>query len=722
MSSATTGLDIKERAYVMHLRGDSFKQIGDELGIGKSTAYKYVKELEKRRKGEGEAVAQMTGGRQGQQEGDAVAKKSAAQNASGLAGVPASKPSAFKMSYEELRVNYEKQFDPLIPTTGESATPKPAQVAHSAPAPAITAQSDPIGTKTAPTHVEPIPPAVAVTKVQKIQAHKPLNFDKVLDADKVVHAEIPEKHSVKQPANNAGSPMPEESVKASDLPSPAPAAAPKPERKIKEFTGDDLIAKTFECLPFSGKFKELIGTPSKLFAGLIWGLPKGGKSNFSIRFADYLQEHFGKVVYIAAEEGESVTLQEKFKDIGGSKVTVVETRDRDAIREYLSKKNCDFVFIDSINNAGIDNDFLELLKSENSTKSFVGIVQATKGGNFKGDQALTHNCDFIIKVVDGIAYHHGRFNVASEIPIFEEPLYEKSSAEVRNAATTRSNKGFVKPQAQAATVVSDNVCDEAASECRDNDDDETSEARAVTAMADEADDAHIDEVRLTNAESQRTKEEVDLISEQRTPLLFTPQRATARLPLKLELLHMQMSDAGNAVSENHSGSSEGLSGLSAVLSPDNAHSGKSSGKASKKAKSKKNTESGEYAFGEALLIVGGVFAGAYIYYNIVDGAKKKMLPAKVKSMRVLNSPAKAIGQQVLGNAPQVREPQKAISGKSCQPTAPNLVLGAQPQVTQRQYSTNAPTQQAGRFNKSQTANRRKLDDFDFGWDGSELLL
>lgn len=197
-------------------------------------------------------------------------------------------------------------------------------------------------------------------------------------------------------------------------------------KKVKEFTGDELIEKKFDSLEFEGKFLELIGKPSKLFSGIIWGLPKGGKSNFSIRFADYLQEYFGDVVYIAAEEGESVTLQEKIKAIGGSKVTFAENKDRQSIREYLQTKSCDFVFIDSINNAGIDNEFLELIKQENPSKSFISIVQATKGGNFKGDQALTHNCDFIIKVIAGVAYHSGRFNTTTEISIFDQPLYEKN--------------------------------------------------------------------------------------------------------------------------------------------------------------------------------------------------------------------------------------------------------------------------------------------------------
>lgn len=195
--------------------------------------------------------------------------------------------------------------------------------------------------------------------------------------------------------------------------------------QVKQFTGDELMRKKFKCLEFTGKFLELIGKPEKIFSAVIWGLPKGGKSNFAIRFADYLQEFFGRVLYIAAEEGASVTLQNKIRDIGGSRVTFRGTRDRGEIRNHLKSNDFDFVFIDSINNADIDNDFMEFLKKENPKKSFIAIAQATKSGNFKGDQALTHNCDFIIKVEKGIAYHQGRFGSSSEVEIFKEPLYSK---------------------------------------------------------------------------------------------------------------------------------------------------------------------------------------------------------------------------------------------------------------------------------------------------------
>ncbi len=211
-------------------------------------------------------------------------------------------------------------------------------------------------------------------------------------------------------------------------PKPTKLAVPNipNDKKLQGFTGKQLLEMKFDTLNFTGKFLELIGKPEKRFAGLIWGLPKGGKSNLALRFADYLQEYFGNVLYVAAEEGKSVSMQDKIKEIGSSDITFIESRNRDDIKDFIGKSKYDFVFIDSINVAGIDNEFLESIKQDNPKKSFVAIVQATKGGNFKGDQSLEHNCDFVIKVVNGVAYHKGRFGPESEVEIFKEPLYLKN--------------------------------------------------------------------------------------------------------------------------------------------------------------------------------------------------------------------------------------------------------------------------------------------------------
>lgn len=205
-----------------------------------------------------------------------------------------------------------------------------------------------------------------------------------------------------------------------------PINLPLEKPTLKEITANELIKQEFDVLDFESGFLALIGKPSVPFSGIIYGLPKSGKSNLCIRFADYLQEYFGRVVYIAAEEGITSTLKEKFLAIHGGFVNIVECRNREAIRDFLKSHEFDFVFIDSINIAGIDNEYLERLKGENPKKSFICIVQATKSGNFKGDQALTHNCDFIIKVDAGIAYHKGRFAGTTEINIFKTELYVKN--------------------------------------------------------------------------------------------------------------------------------------------------------------------------------------------------------------------------------------------------------------------------------------------------------
>ena len=196
------------------------------------------------------------------------------------------------------------------------------------------------------------------------------------------------------------------------------------------FTGNELVEKQFDEIEFTGKFLELIGKPSIPFSAIIWGLPKGGKSNLVIRLADYLFEYFGTVCYFASEEGISSTLKLKIIEIGGSKMLFSILKNKDEIRAFLKNTKFDFVFIDSINAAGIDHKFLEILKEESPKTSFIGIVQATKSGNFKGDQALTHNCDFVIKVVEGIAYYQGRFNQSGQLEIFKDPLYSKNPIDI----------------------------------------------------------------------------------------------------------------------------------------------------------------------------------------------------------------------------------------------------------------------------------------------------
>ena len=72
----------------------------------------------------------------------------------------------------------------------------------------------------------------------------------------------------------------------------------------------DLKDYRYDNYDFDGKWLDLVGKPAKKFHMMVYGRPKQGKSYFCFDLAQYLS-NFGKVLYIAAEEGFSATLQKK---------------------------------------------------------------------------------------------------------------------------------------------------------------------------------------------------------------------------------------------------------------------------------------------------------------------------------------------------------------------------------------------------------------------------
>jgi predicted ATP-dependent serine protease len=161
---------------------------------------------------------------------------------------------------------------------------------------------------------------------------------------------------------------------------------------------------------------------------MVFGLPKAGKSIFSVQFAKYLSENFGRVLYVASEEGFSKTLQKKVQDFGGNKnLFFANFREFEQIKTALENDVFEFVFIDSVNFIKITPEQVEELKNANPHSSFITIQQATKEGQFRGSQEFAHNCDIIVKIDAGIASQQGRFKEPTEMNVFEGP--ETSSQE-----------------------------------------------------------------------------------------------------------------------------------------------------------------------------------------------------------------------------------------------------------------------------------------------------
>ena len=112
----------------------------------------------------------------------------------------------------------------------------------------------------------------------------------------------------------------------------------------------DLKDYRYDNYDFEGKWLDLVGKPAKKFHMMVYGRPKQGKSYFCFDLAQYLS-NFGKVLYIAAEEGFSATLQKKLEDMGGDNdnLDFANFRDYDTIKNALPGHDYRFVVIDSVN-------------------------------------------------------------------------------------------------------------------------------------------------------------------------------------------------------------------------------------------------------------------------------------------------------------------------------------------------------------------------------------
>jgi len=204
-----------------------------------------------------------------------------------------------------------------------------------------------------------------------------------------------------------------------------------PDAQSKErgiMNSSELLNYSYQRYPFNGKWEQFIGQPSKNFHAMIYGRPKQGKSILSVQFAQYLSQNFGRVLYVASEEGFSVTLQNKIKEFAmdNPNLDFANFRTYEQIKEALHIRKYSFVFIDSVNFIKITPEDIEDLKAENKNTAFITIQQATKNGNFRGSQEFAHNCDAVIRVEAGRAFHQGRFQEPTEMDVFDKPEQKKT--------------------------------------------------------------------------------------------------------------------------------------------------------------------------------------------------------------------------------------------------------------------------------------------------------
>jgi hypothetical protein len=177
-------------------------------------------------------------------------------------------------------------------------------------------------------------------------------------------------------------------------------------------SAQQIMDMKFRTIGLTGKYRALIGDPEPAFSAMIYGKPKQGKSTVAIDMAKELTK-LGKVLYCAFEEGHGGTLQDKIKR---SNANVPGLDFANKLPPNLSRYQ--FVFIDSVSDAGLDEVFFKALIKANKPKtSIIGIFHATKDGKFRGGQTFAHDVDVLMRVDNGVVYAQGRYAPQGEMRI-----------------------------------------------------------------------------------------------------------------------------------------------------------------------------------------------------------------------------------------------------------------------------------------------------------------
>jgi hypothetical protein len=171
----------------------------------------------------------------------------------------------------------------------------------------------------------------------------------------------------------------------------------------KAISLESLKSKKFKTLPFSGKWKDLMGTPEGNFYLMVYGKPGQGKSYFTLELSAYLAHHFGKVLFNSSEEGSSLSLQNKINNFDMENIYLGDAKDINSLQYLLSQSPYKFVVIDSVNHMSITPEDLRKLRGLHPDKGFICILQSTKSGDFKGGNEFEHDADISIKIDKRVA-------------------------------------------------------------------------------------------------------------------------------------------------------------------------------------------------------------------------------------------------------------------------------------------------------------------------------
>jgi hypothetical protein len=177
------------------------------------------------------------------------------------------------------------------------------------------------------------------------------------------------------------------------------------------------------------EWRNVLGNVELPFIAGVYGMAGNGKSSAMLHLSQHLAKH-GKVLFVNAEESPSV-MANRVRELGvnvpSDRFAVLFTNDMQTMLDAIA--HADIVIVDSIGkirtNRRINNremkpvDYIEWLKSEYPTKTFIVLLHSLKSGaSYKGDSSFGHDPDILLQVQNHtVATVKNRFGTYGEFKL-----------------------------------------------------------------------------------------------------------------------------------------------------------------------------------------------------------------------------------------------------------------------------------------------------------------
>lgn len=181
----------------------------------------------------------------------------------------------------------------------------------------------------------------------------------------------------------------------------------------------EISAKNVETYPFTGEWRKLFEEPDIRFSTLIQGEAKSGKSTYAAKFAQYLGENFGRVLYVSAEERlNSKTLQNRIQYCGvtSQNVRFIHCKDFAEIEITIKNGKFRFVIFDSVQHIQMSYQDFENMRQRFKRRKLSFHLIMQMGVDIT---KWKHEVDALVMVKAGRAYIKGRFNASNSIQVLD---------------------------------------------------------------------------------------------------------------------------------------------------------------------------------------------------------------------------------------------------------------------------------------------------------------